>query len=142
MVIAVTISWPFRKMVSGRSVTTRCSASRPFWSMPITVLASRGSSGSGAMMNSRLPLSSMRSWPQRRYHISSGSEAIQGVKVMADSVYKVIELVGTSTKSWEEAARVAVERAAQTLRDLRVAEIVQQDLVITDGKVEAYRSKL
>jgi flavin-binding protein dodecin len=61
---------------------------------------------------------------------------------MADSVYKVIELVGTSTKSWEEAARVAVERAAQTLRDLRVAEIVQQDLVITDGKVEAYRSKL
>ena len=61
---------------------------------------------------------------------------------MADSVYKVIELVGTSTKSWEEAARVAVERAAQTLRDLRVAEIVQQDLVITDGKVEAYRTKL
>ena len=61
---------------------------------------------------------------------------------MTDSVYKVIELVGTSTKSWEEAARVAVERAAQTLRDLRVAEIVQQDLVITDGKVEAYRSKL
>ena len=61
---------------------------------------------------------------------------------MADSVYKVIELVGTSTKSWEEAARVAVERAAQTLRDLRVAEIVQQDLVITDGKVEAYRSKI
>ena len=67
---------------------------------------------------------------------------MQGVKVMADSVYKVIELVGTSSKSWEDAARVAVERAAQTLRDLRVAEVVQQDLVITDGKVEAYRSKL
>ena len=61
---------------------------------------------------------------------------------MTDSVYKVIELVGTSSKSWEDAARVAVERAAQTLRDLRVAEVVQQDLVITDGKVEAYRSKL
>ena len=61
---------------------------------------------------------------------------------MAESVYKVIELVGTSSKSWEDAARVAVERAAQTLRDLRVAEVVQQDLVITDGKVEAYRSKL
>lgn len=67
---------------------------------------------------------------------------MQGVKIMADSVYKVIELVGTSSKSWEDAARAAVERAAQTLRDLRVAEVVQQDLVITDGKVEAYRSKL
>ena len=61
---------------------------------------------------------------------------------MADSVYKVIELVGTSSKSWEDAARVAVERAAQTLRDLRIAEVVQQDLVVTDGRVEAYRSKL
>jgi flavin-binding protein dodecin len=61
---------------------------------------------------------------------------------MAESVYKVIELVGTSTQSWEQAAKVAVERAAQTLRDLRVAEVVQQDLVIEDGKVEAYRTKL
>ncbi|HEX3217859.1 MAG TPA: dodecin family protein [Aestuariivirgaceae bacterium] len=61
---------------------------------------------------------------------------------MTDSVYKVIELVGTSSKSWEDAARVAVERAAQTLRDLRIAEVVQQDLVVTDGRVEAYRSKL
>ena len=61
---------------------------------------------------------------------------------MADSVYKVIELVGTSTQSWEQAARVAVERAAKTLRDLRVAEVVEQDLVIEDGKVEAYRTKL
>src|SRR3954454_16448363 len=142
MVIAVTISWPFRKMVSGRSVTTRCSASRPSWSMPVTVLASLWSSGSGATMNSGSRLLSMRSWPQRRYHISSGTEAMQGVKIMVDSVYKVIELVGTSSKSWEDAARAAVERAAQTLRDLRVAEVVQQDLVITDGKVEAYRSKL
>jgi flavin-binding protein dodecin len=65
-----------------------------------------------------------------------------GVKAMTDSVYKVIELVGTSSQSWEDAARVAVERAAQTLRDLRIAEVVQQDLVITDGKVEAYRTKM
>ena len=61
---------------------------------------------------------------------------------MTDSVYKVIELVGTSSKSWEDAARVAIERAAQTLRDLRIAEVVQQDLVVTDGKVEAYRTKM
>jgi flavin-binding protein dodecin len=61
---------------------------------------------------------------------------------MADSVYKVIELVGTSTDSWEKAAQTAVERAAQSLRDLRVAEVVEQDLVIEDGKVTAYRTKL
>jgi dodecin len=61
---------------------------------------------------------------------------------MPQSVYKVIELIGTSTKSWEEAAKAAVERAAESLRDLRVAEIVAQDLVITDGKVEAYRAKV
>jgi flavin-binding protein dodecin len=67
---------------------------------------------------------------------------MHGVKVMTDSVYKVIELVGTSNKSWEDAARIAVERAAQTLRDLRIAEVVQQDLVVKDGRIEAYRSKL
>jgi flavin-binding protein dodecin len=61
---------------------------------------------------------------------------------MPQSVYKVIELVGTSEKSWEEAAKTAVERASETLRDLRVAEVVEQDLVITDGKVEAYRTKV
>jgi dodecin len=61
---------------------------------------------------------------------------------MAESVYKVIELVGTSEESWEKAARAAVERAAQTLRDLRVAEVVEQDLVIENGKVAAYRAKL
>lgn len=61
---------------------------------------------------------------------------------MAESVYKVIELVGTSTESWERAATVAVERASQSLRDLRVAEIVEQDLVLEDGKVKAYRAKL
>jgi flavin-binding protein dodecin len=61
---------------------------------------------------------------------------------MADSVYKVIELVGTSTESWEKAAQAAVERAAQSLRDLRIAEVVEQDLVIDDGKVTAFRTKL
>jgi flavin-binding protein dodecin len=61
---------------------------------------------------------------------------------MPQSVYKVIELIGTSTKSWEEAAKIAVERAAESLRDLRVAEVLEQDLVITDGKVEAYRTKV
>ena len=61
---------------------------------------------------------------------------------MASSVYKVIELVGTSTESWEEAARAAVERASQSLRDLRVAEVVELDMQITDGKVEAYRAKV
>jgi hypothetical protein len=61
---------------------------------------------------------------------------------MTDSVYKVIELVGTSTESWEKAARTAVERASQSLRDLRIAEVAQLDMQITDGKVEAYRAKL
>jgi flavin-binding protein dodecin len=61
---------------------------------------------------------------------------------MTESVYKVIELVGTSTKSWNEAAKAAVERAAETLRDLRIAEVVAQDVVITDGKVEAYRVRV
>jgi flavin-binding protein dodecin len=61
---------------------------------------------------------------------------------MSQSTYKVIELIGTSEKSWEEAAKIAVERAAQHLRELRVAEVVAQDIVITDGKVEAYRTKV
>ena len=61
---------------------------------------------------------------------------------MPESTYKVIELIGTSPKSWEEAAKIAVERAAQHLRELRVAEVVEQDIVITDGKVEAYRTKV
>jgi dodecin len=62
--------------------------------------------------------------------------------LMAESVYKVVELVGTSTESWEKAAAAAVERASKSLRDLRVAEVVEQDLVIEKGKVEAYRTKL
>ena len=60
---------------------------------------------------------------------------------MPESVYKVIELVGTSTESWERAANAAVERASQTLRDLRIAEIVQLDMQIEEGRVIAYRAK-
>jgi dodecin len=62
--------------------------------------------------------------------------------VMADSVYRVTELVGTSSESWEQAAASAVETASQTLRDLRVAEVVEQDLVIEEGRVRAYRTKV
>jgi len=62
--------------------------------------------------------------------------------VMAESVYKVIELVGTSTESWEKAAKAAVDRAGKSLRDLRVAEVVQQDMQLKNGKVEAYRAKV
>ena len=61
---------------------------------------------------------------------------------MAESVYKIIEVVGTSPESWEKAATAAVNRAAKTLRDLRVAEIVQLDMQISNGKVEAYRAKV
>ncbi len=61
---------------------------------------------------------------------------------MPDSVYKVIELVGTSTTSWEDAATAAVNRAAESLRDLRVAEVSDLDMVIKNGKVEAYRAKV
>ena len=61
---------------------------------------------------------------------------------MAESVYKVIELVATSNESWERAAAVAIERASQTLRDLRVARIVEQDVHIEPGKPLNYRVKL
>ena len=61
---------------------------------------------------------------------------------MPENVYKVIELVGTSTESWEKAASAAVRRAAQTLRDLRVAEISQLDMQLKDGKIESYRAKV
>jgi len=62
---------------------------------------------------------------------------------MAESVYKVIELIGTSTESWEKAAAAAINRAGKTLRDLRVAEVSQLDVQLNDkGKVETYRAKL
>jgi flavin-binding protein dodecin len=61
---------------------------------------------------------------------------------MPESVYKVIELVGTSTESWEKAAAAAVKRASKTVRNLRVAEVTELDMQLKDGKVEAYRAKL
>jgi flavin-binding protein dodecin len=61
---------------------------------------------------------------------------------MAESVYKVIELVGTSTESWERAAAAAIERASQSLRDLRVAEVSELDMQIEGGKILAYRAKV
>jgi dodecin len=63
-------------------------------------------------------------------------------KKSGDSVYKVVELVGTSAKSWEEAAKNAVETAAATLRDLRVGEIVKLDMTVDDGKVTTYRARV
>lgn len=61
---------------------------------------------------------------------------------MAESVYKVIQLVGTSTESWEKAANAAVERASSSLRDLRVAEIAELDMVLENGAVTQYRAKV
>ena len=61
---------------------------------------------------------------------------------MSESVYKVIELVGTSTESWEKAAVAAVETAAKSLRDLRIAEIVELDMQLEDGQVRAYRARV
>ena len=61
---------------------------------------------------------------------------------MAESVYKIIELVGTSNDSWEKAAKATVERASSTLRDLRIAEVVQLDMTVDDGKVAMYRAKV
>ena len=61
---------------------------------------------------------------------------------MAESVYKVIEIVGSSSESWEAAAAAAVGRAGKTLRDLRIAQVIEQDLQITDGKIAAFRIRL
>lgn len=61
---------------------------------------------------------------------------------MADSVYKVIELVGTSSESWEKAARNAVETAMKTIKDIRIAQVVEQDIQIEEGKIVAFRTKV
>jgi flavin-binding protein dodecin len=61
---------------------------------------------------------------------------------MAGSTYKIIELVGTSDTSWEEAAKTAVETAGETVKDLRIAEITKMDLTIENGKVKSYRTRL
>ncbi|MCO6437427.1 MAG: dodecin domain-containing protein [Phycisphaerae bacterium] len=61
---------------------------------------------------------------------------------MSESIYKIIELVGTSEKSWEDAARMAVEEAGKTLKNLRVAEVQKLDMKVEDGKVTAYRARV
>jgi flavin-binding protein dodecin len=61
---------------------------------------------------------------------------------MSESVYKIIELVGTSSESWEKAAQNAISKASETLRELRIAEVTEMDMHIKDGKIESYRTKL
>ena len=61
---------------------------------------------------------------------------------MPESVYKIIELVGSSSVSWEKAAENAITKASETLRELRIAEVISMDMTIKDGKVESYRTKL
>ena len=86
----------------------------------------------------------------RRYRAIVGSRLTRlrllatkrGWTSMAESVYKVIELVGTSEESWEKAASAAVAQAAGSLRDLRIAEVVELDLQIEDGQVTTYRAKV
>jgi dodecin len=66
----------------------------------------------------------------------------QAGSAMAENVYKVIELIGTSSESWEKATAAAITRAGKTLRDLRVAEVVKLDVQLKNGKIEAYRSRI
>ena len=87
--------------------------------------------------------------PGRIFTLHYGKEGVgqkiktnNGEAAMDDSVYKVIEIVGTSEKSWDDAAKNAVARASKTLEDLRIAEVTAQDLKIENGKVTAYRTKL
>jgi dodecin len=61
---------------------------------------------------------------------------------VGNTVYKIVEVIGTSTQSWEDAAKNAVETAGQTLRDLRIAEVVKTDMIVKDGKVQAYRTRV
>jgi flavin-binding protein dodecin len=73
---------------------------------------------------------------------SFGDNRLKGREQMSDGVYRVTEVIGTSTESWEAAARSAVETAAKTVRDLRIAEVIRQDLTIEDGGVSSYRVRL
>lgn len=72
----------------------------------------------------------------------SGRESNHGRQEMAESVYKVIELVGTSSESWEKAAAAAIQRASQSLRDLRIAEVSALDMQLENGTVKAFRAKV
>ena len=85
---------------------------------------------------------SPRLWSRHARTRKPREQSTKGRRDMAESVYKIIEVVGTSSESWEKAASAAVERASKTLRDLRIAEIAQLDLQIGDGKVQAYRARV
>jgi flavin-binding protein dodecin len=74
--------------------------------------------------------------------VSFSTQRSKGGSKMGSSVYKMIELVGTSTESWEKAAEAAISTAAQSLRELRIAEVVELDMQIDDGKIVAYRAKV
>ena len=75
-------------------------------------------------------------------NIKRGRKVMSKQSGTTDSVYKIVEVIGTSTKSWEDAAKNAVETASGTLRDLRIAEVVKQDLKVENGKVKAYRTRV
>jgi flavin-binding protein dodecin len=90
-------------------------------------------------------------WPVKKQgrncalSLDGNSDPCNGVirrTIMADSVYKVIEIIGTSPESWEQAAKNAVELAAKSLRDIRIGEVAEMDMQIEDGKVMAYRTKV
>ena len=66
----------------------------------------------------------------------------KGDDIMPNSVYKIIELVGSSTESWEKAAQNAISKASETLHELRIAEVISMDLTIKDGNIESYRTKM
>jgi dodecin len=95
----------------------------------------------GATVRGGVPIGRYRRIDTRRTCEKGVHRLREGVAV-PESVYKVIELVGTSTESWEKAAAAAVEKAASSLRDLRIAEVSELDLQIENGVVKAYRAKV
>ena len=80
-----------------------------------------------------------RTLPQNNSVLTTGTK---GEQAMAESVYKIVELVGTSSESWEKAAAAAVSQAAKSLRDLRIVEVKQLDMQVANGKVRAYRARV
>ena len=125
---------PERHLVNGEifRLLSRRSASRP-----------RAASHSSRQVSAdRLDRRSRKRYAEKWQTEARFSRALPGRMKMAESVYKVIELIGTSTESWEKAAKAAVEKAAASLRDLRIAEVTEQDIQLKDGKVELYRTKL
>src|SRR5882672_10651570 len=86
---------------------------------------------------SQMLITSARAWPRA----GEGSEDAMAKK-QSEAIYKIVEVVGVSEKSWEDAGRRAVETAAGTIRDLRVAEVIKMDMKVEDGKVAAFRTRV